>query len=105
MVAEVELMMFFFQGLSNRETLKAVLEAEEPAPSLEQTAAAMAEHLPHNLRRCADLARLLRFPGNDADATRDLAPRAPVRSHKIGRNEPCPCGSGRKYKRCCGSHR
>lgn len=22
---------------------------------------------------------------------------------KIGRNERCPCGSGRKYKRCCGS--
>jgi len=22
---------------------------------------------------------------------------------KIGRNEPCPCGSGRKYKKCCGS--
>lgn len=22
---------------------------------------------------------------------------------KIGRNEPCPCGSGRKYKRCCGA--
>jgi hypothetical protein len=22
---------------------------------------------------------------------------------RIGRNEPCPCGSGRKYKRCCGS--
>lgn len=21
---------------------------------------------------------------------------------KIGRNEPCPCGSGRKYKQCCG---
>ncbi|MGH6681278.1 MAG: SEC-C metal-binding domain-containing protein, partial [Bradyrhizobium sp.] len=20
---------------------------------------------------------------------------------KIGRNEPCPCGSGRKYKQCC----
>ena len=20
---------------------------------------------------------------------------------KIGRNEPCPCGSGRKFKRCC----
>jgi uncharacterized protein len=26
-----------------------------------------------------------------------------VRSHrKIGRNEPCPCGSGKKFKRCCG---
>ena len=21
---------------------------------------------------------------------------------KIGRNEPCPCGSGKKYKNCCG---
>ena len=28
----------------------------------------------------------------------------PVRraGRKVGRNEPCPCGSGRKYKRCCG---
>ena len=23
-------------------------------------------------------------------------------SPKVGRNEPCPCGSGKKYKRCCG---
>jgi len=23
------------------------------------------------------------------------------RSTKIGRNDPCPCGSGRKYKKCC----
>jgi SEC-C motif-containing protein len=22
---------------------------------------------------------------------------------KVGRNDPCPCGSGRKYKKCCGS--
>jgi uncharacterized protein YecA (UPF0149 family) len=21
---------------------------------------------------------------------------------KVGRNAPCPCGSGKKYKRCCG---
>jgi len=26
----------------------------------------------------------------------------PVRSNKIGRNVPCPCGSNLKYKRCCG---
>ena len=24
-----------------------------------------------------------------------------VKPKKIGRNEPCPCGSGKKYKRCC----
>lgn len=29
----------------------------------------------------------------------------PVSRRKIGRNEPCPCGSGKKYKRCCGVHR
>ncbi|HEY4695602.1 MAG TPA: preprotein translocase subunit SecA [Candidatus Hydromicrobium sp.] len=26
----------------------------------------------------------------------------PVPAKKIGRNEPCPCGSGKKYKKCCG---
>lgn len=26
-----------------------------------------------------------------------------VRVAKVGRNEPCPCGSGKKYKKCCGS--
>jgi SEC-C motif-containing protein len=27
----------------------------------------------------------------------------PATSQKIGRNEPCPCGSGKKYKKCCGA--
>ena len=25
-----------------------------------------------------------------------------VKKEKIGRNDPCPCGSGKKYKQCCG---
>jgi len=29
--------------------------------------------------------------------------RQPVSAEKIGRNEPCPCGSGKKYKRCHGA--
>jgi len=34
----------------------------------------------------------------------DNRPRQPARSTKtVGRNEPCPCGSGRKYKKCCGA--
>ncbi|MEG1887057.1 MAG: SEC-C metal-binding domain-containing protein [Oscillospiraceae bacterium] len=28
--------------------------------------------------------------------------KPPVDTEKIGRNSPCPCGSGKKYKRCCG---
>ena len=29
--------------------------------------------------------------------------RKPVTVTKIGRNDPCPCGSGKKYKKCCGA--
>ena len=28
--------------------------------------------------------------------------RKPLKTKKIGRNDPCPCGSGKKYKYCCG---
>jgi preprotein translocase subunit SecA len=26
----------------------------------------------------------------------------PIKTEKVGRNDPCPCGSGKKYKKCCG---
>jgi len=29
--------------------------------------------------------------------------REPIRSSKVRRNAPCPCGSGKKFKKCCGS--
>jgi len=35
----------------------------------------------------------------------EVAPSSEIRAAalpKVGRNEPCPCGSGRKYKKCCG---
>lgn len=32
---------------------------------------------------------------------KSMATRVASRPPKIGRNEPCPCGSGRKYKKCC----
>ena len=35
------------------------------------------------------------------DSTK-LKKAAPKRTSKIGRNDPCPCGSGKKYKQCCG---
>jgi SEC-C motif-containing protein len=35
----------------------------------------------------------------------DLVPRTVIRtSPKVGRNDPCPCGSGKKYKHCCGRY-
>jgi len=33
----------------------------------------------------------------------DIVPKTVVRTGpKVGRNDPCPCGSGKKYKHCCG---
>ena len=50
------------------------------------------------------LNELERLADNLARRPRQVAPepRAPVRVVKVGRNAPCPCGSGRKHKRCCG---
>jgi uncharacterized protein len=36
------------------------------------------------------------------DPDRQLPYIEPIRSTKVGRNEPCPCGSGKKFKKCCG---
>ena len=36
-------------------------------------------------------------------AHRQATPQAPVRRDAVGRNDPCPCGSGLKYKRCHGA--
>lgn len=37
------------------------------------------------------------------DSTRQAMPETFVRNErKVGRNEPCPCGSGKKFKQCCG---
>lgn len=30
-------------------------------------------------------------------------PKTVTVENKVGRNEPCPCGSGKKYKKCCGA--
>ena len=32
-----------------------------------------------------------------------LSPGASCHQRKIGKNQPCPCGSGKKFKKCCGS--
>ncbi len=45
-------------------------------------------------------------PEDISDLNKLLYPSVPVSYEypKIGRNEPCDCGSGKKYKKCCGSN-
>jgi len=40
------------------------------------------------------------FPENEMDKPQFAQPY--IAPPKVGRNEPCPCGSGKKYKKCCG---
>tara|TARA_X000000368_G_C22826080_1_gene621248 strand:- start:503 stop:775 length:273 start_codon:yes stop_codon:yes gene_type:complete len=37
------------------------------------------------------------------EKTKKTEKKVPELSRKMGRNEPCYCGSGKKYKHCCGS--
>ena len=40
--------------------------------------------------------------GTAVEDPNKIKKQAPKRIEKIGRNNPCPCGSGKKYKQCCG---
>lgn len=44
------------------------------------------------------------FIGSRAETVKEISNVRPFirREDKIGRNDPCPCGSGKKYKKCCG---
>jgi preprotein translocase subunit SecA len=49
-------------------------------------------------------ARALSFAGPSKEGT--AAKKQPAKkAKKVGRNAPCPCGSGKKYKKCCGANR
>jgi uncharacterized protein YecA (UPF0149 family) len=59
--------------------------------------------LTRNIHRKKDreLAQLQTLGGN-VDGGTQRQPTA-SKTAKVGRNELCPCGSGKKYKRCCGA--
>ncbi len=52
-------------------------------------------------RREKELAQLNLISGERADAKGKAKPQQQREVTKVGRNDPCPCGSGKKYKKCC----
>lgn len=65
--------------------------------SLEQLAQSVMEIFPEAMREYAHLGQSIyqaRLEVGDLDLDASV-------STKIGRNEPCPCGSGKKFKKCC----
>ena len=67
--------------------------------SLETAAATIHGILPRVVAEYAHLGRSI------ATALMEHAAEVPdpTRTTKVGRNAPCPCGSGKKYKHCCGA--
>jgi preprotein translocase subunit SecA len=77
-------------------------EAPRPDPSEQQRQAAKnsMEDFTRNIQRKKEkeLAEL-QFVGGDGST----GPKQVVAGQKVGRNDPCPCGSGKKYKKCHGA--
>ena len=72
---------------------------KNPEITLESMASSMKKIFPDAMKGFALLGNSI----HQALATRDGATQAPaVNSAKVGRNEPCTCGSGKKFKKCCG---
>ena len=66
--------------------------------SLEAMADAIHRVVPAAVAQYAHMGRSIAtvLAGQDAEAPE------PTRKATVGRNDPCPCGSGKKYQRCCG---
>ncbi|WP_040226925.1 YecA family protein [Bhargavaea cecembensis] len=59
------------------------------------------ENRGHTPNELAGAGPVNRFAGSRMPSF-EAPPVHPVTVQKIGRNDPCPCGSGKKYKKCCG---
>ena len=73
-------------------------ESRGPGMPFERFAETIRELFPAALSAYAHLGRTI-FEVLMQNAA---AGNQPARSTKVGRNDPCPCGSGKKYKKCCG---
>ena len=58
-------------------------------------------HTPDELHSKVEKSNLRPLPSDGVPYLRSI-PGGQAKSKKIGRNESCPCGSGKKYKKCCG---
>jgi preprotein translocase subunit SecA len=81
-------------------------QAEIAAQAAEQerqqrAAQAQIEDLTRNIQRKKEKEMAgLQFVGGDGS---DTGSKQVIKGDKVGRNDPCPCGSGKKYKKCHGA--
>jgi preprotein translocase subunit SecA len=75
-------------------------EPEPPAPDQRRAAQSSVESLARSIERKKEREMAaLQFVGGDGSTTQQPV----LKGKKVGRNDPCSCGSGKKYKKCCGA--
>ena len=103
--------------LIREDTVRAIYQAKiEKTPEPTQQSRATAQNDPGQQsaapRRPApinpalnrNIMNAMNRPVATANPTGPQGPRRVSAAAKVGRNDPCPCGSGKKYKNCCGKN-
>jgi uncharacterized protein len=93
-LATILMMLSFF---SSRRLAEAF--ATETGGELTKIATVMHEGIPEAVKEYVAIGRNMQDIVAEEEQPQPVTRTAP----KVGRNDPCPCGSGRKYKRCCGA--
>jgi preprotein translocase subunit SecA len=79
-------------------------EEDEPSPAASEQQRAMAQtsmqDFTRNIQRKKEK-ELAELQLGGGDGSTNGAAKQVIKGDKVGRNDPCPCGSGAKYKRCC----
>ena len=98
-VEELDATLMILAFFSSRPMAEDYLAEDGPAEQpFEVAAATIHEALPRAVAQYAHIGRSIAtvLEGREADM------QEPAQSTKVGRNALCPCGSGKKYKHCCG---
>ena len=97
---ELDAMLMALGFFSSREMAEGFhAEANTGEQSFEAMADAIHQVVPTAVAQYAHVGRSIA----EVLAEHDADIQEPTHEAKIGRNDPCPCGSGKKYKRCCGA--
>ena len=89
----------------NRKITSILMRAQIPVREPDQVRKAEAERRQDYSRYSANKEDMTDIQRAGQRDTRERQVTQPVHAEKtVGRNEPCPCGSGKKYKNCCGKN-
>jgi preprotein translocase subunit SecA len=93
-----------FRSTSNLQAFENFLATLPQFLLREHAPAAPTANAPSHARQPQPVGAMAGVAMEDGDGDGAMAIDLPVRRSlpKVGRNEPCPCGSGKKYKNCCG---